>query len=161
MPADVGLSQSEREKMNAKAMHQAFQQALCRLRLQTSRSFAQTLSNGFGPGKPAAFCAQCFRCRVMPARSKLGARVEFEAAGEFAGAGPGVSRQSHGQEFGCVRLQPCAILGRARLLCARVRRRCSACSCGGVVRRWNALCQRSRVQGLARSVRMPLCPHVT
>ena len=57
--ADVALSQSEREKMNAKAMHQAFQQALCRLRLHTSRSFAQTLSNGFGPGKPAAFRAEC------------------------------------------------------------------------------------------------------
>jgi|LauGreDrversion4_2_1035121.scaffolds.fasta_scaffold2946455_1 hypothetical protein len=46
--------QSEREKMNAKAMHQAFQQALRRLRLATARSYAKTLSSGFGPGNPHA-----------------------------------------------------------------------------------------------------------
>ena len=67
------MSQSEREKMNAKAMHQAFQQALCRLRLATSRSFAQTLSNGFGPGKPfrRLLCQMLsFRCRVRDASAQ-------------------------------------------------------------------------------------------
>ena len=55
--------QSEREKMNAKAMHQAFQQALRRLRLATARSYAKTLSSGFGPGNPhARVFPRCLRC---------------------------------------------------------------------------------------------------
>lgn len=37
--------------MNAKAMHQAFQLALCRLRLLTARCYVKTLTSGFGPGK--------------------------------------------------------------------------------------------------------------
>jgi hypothetical protein len=47
---DACLWQSEREKMNAKTMHQAFQQALCRLRLATAKSFVKTLTSGLGPG---------------------------------------------------------------------------------------------------------------
>jgi hypothetical protein len=39
-------------------MHQTFQQSLCRLRLQTSKAFLKTLSNGFGPGKSGACAVQ-------------------------------------------------------------------------------------------------------
>ena len=55
MPLDIPkksklcVEQNERERLNARAMHQAFQQALCRLRLATGRSFVKTLSSGFGP----------------------------------------------------------------------------------------------------------------
>ena len=98
-------------------MHQSFQQALCRLRLATSRSFVKTLSNGFGPGKPGAFCAERFRDHVTLVRSELGAWVVREAAGQPAGAGSSFPRQSDDQEFGYVRCMR-LILREARLSCA-------------------------------------------